>query len=339
MMSSFKENNTSEQERPGFKSIAQKMKELEMKIKRLQEKSSASEDSDSIEEQEHLSITRNGGKKVKFKNMIISSEKDELKSFSNDENVDEVEELFEMSNENKNEQIIRIKREIEENIFKDTVNDIFQKKQDKSDSEDDFEEEQMNYMTPKLYLKDSVKPNLSNKKRNNSFGNGSTAHTNKENLDSNRKTSGIKVISVFKNFNDSDKYGKNIVSQNEDKNLVQDLQNEVSNYKTKLYKTLQINKDLHGKFETLETKYSRLLDLFEKTNKRLLHYKSELDIRKNCGSCMFKQKRKISENKKKMNKAKSRKLNSKGKNVRSSYKSTMKKKESFKNNQLRNSII
>ena len=160
-------------------------------------------------------------------------------------------------------------------------------------------------MTPKLCLKDRGSLNSTSKIKAQSFANGSTAPSQKQSSER-RKSGGVKVISVFRNFGEPGQSG----SQG---HRPGDLEAELETYKQKLQKTLQINREMHSKFETLEAKYSKLLDLFEKTNKRLLQYKSELDTRKDCGTCNFKQRRKKSENRKKLQRTRKQKKGSRKK--------------------------
>lgn len=63
----------------------------------------------------------------------------------------------------------------------------------------------------------------------------------------------------------------------------------------KLTRTQEANQNLTSKMSELEEKYAKLLELFEKSNKRLLHYKSQLETRKNCPTCSFRAQRKQTE--------------------------------------------
>jgi hypothetical protein len=328
------ENTESKPKGSGFQSIAQKMKELELKIKRLQEKSSDSEQSVSDNEEIDIAEHIKGGKKVQFKNILDEDKENEENMESDDCSSDRVQDLIQISNENKNKQILKIKKEIEDNIFKTSIRQSFEENDEAESNESDYED-QDSFMTPKLYSRQSIK---SNKKRKiNSFGNTSTANTNKHGSENQRKTQGVKVISVFKNFGDQERQRRNSKIISNEKSRIEELERELEISKQKLQKTVLINKEMHNKFETLESKYSKLLDLFEKTNKRLLHYKSELDVRKNCGTCNFKQKRKVSENKK-FSKNKLRKKQVKTKTQRSSLRNSSNKKNGNKK-KMRNSIL
>lgn len=76
-----------------------------------------------------------------------------------------------------------------------------------------------------------------------------------------------------------------------------ELNEAVGRGQAKLQRSLEANKALHSKMAELEDKYGRLLELFDKSNKRLLQYKCELEARKNCATCSFRAQRRQGESK------------------------------------------